>query len=338
MILKRRKLGNTSIELTSLGFGGTGIGNLYRRVSEDAAAATMNAAYIAGIRYFDTAPLYGHGLSEHRIGADLRRFPTQDIVLSSKVGWRLVPARGRETGAGHFIDAPPFCRIEDYSYDGVMRSFEDSLQRLGVDRIPILFLHDVDRRNMGERYREVFRTAMAGAYKAMLSLREQRAVDAIGVGVNEWQACEDFVRAGDFNGCLLAGRYTLLDQESLDSLLPLCKQRGVGIVLGGPYNSGILATGALDGAFYNYTPASPEIMRRVQCLEAVCKRYGVPLKAVALQFPLHHPVITSVIPGVGDPAEVEENVRLLHIDIPLDLWQEMKAENLIRSDAEISVL
>lgn len=245
-----RTLGRTGIELPVLGFGSTGLGNLYRAQTEAAAMATVEAAYAAGLRYFDTAPLYGFGLAEHRLGAALRRLPGE-VVLSTKAGWRLFPREGSAGGvSGTSFQRPaPFEPRIDYSYDGVMRSFEDSMQRLGTDRIDILLLHDCDRRNHGEGYAERFKEAMAGAYRALLALREQGAVRAIGAGLNEWQACQDFAEAGDFDCFLLAGRFTLLDQSSLDSFLPLCTERGIGIILGGPYNSGILATGAVEDAF-----------------------------------------------------------------------------------------
>ena len=331
-----RTLGRTGIALTALGFGSTGLGNLYRAQTEDAAMATVEAAYAAGIRYFDTAPLYGFGLAEHRIGAALRRLPGE-VVLSTKAGWRLFP-RGRSASAGGvshtlFQQPAPFEPRIDYSYDGVMRSFEDSIQRLGTDRIEILLLHDCDRRNHGEAYRERFAEAMAGAYRALLALRDQGAVRAIGAGLNEWEACQDFAQAGDFDCFLLAGRYTLLDQTSLDSFLPLCAERGIGIILGGPYNSGILATGAVEGAFYDYAPASPSILERTRAIERVCVRHGVPLRAAALQFPLSHQAVASVIPGARDKAEVEENLRLISLPIPTALWAELQTAGLIREAA-----
>jgi D-threo-aldose 1-dehydrogenase len=204
------------------------------------------------------------------------------------------------------------------------------LQRLGTDRVDILLLHDCDRRNHGDAYRERFGEAMNGAYRALLSLREQGAVRAIGAGLNEWEACQDFAEAGDFDCFLLAGRYTLLDQSSLDSFLPLCEQRGIGIILGGPYNSGILATGPVPGARYDYAPASPAILERTGAIEAACRRHGVPLRAAALQFPLQHPAVASVIPGARDAAEVEENLRLITLSIPYALWLELRQAGLIR--------
>lgn len=334
--------GRTGVAVTEVGLGCTGLGNLYAAQGEDAALAAVEASYAHGVRYFDAAPLYGFGLAEHRLGAALRRLgPAPGVVLSTKVGWRLVP-RGRGDGAAPpgpaealFDRAAPFRPVGDWSYDGAMRSFEDSLQRLGTDRVDILFLHDVDRRNHGEDgYKARFREAMDGAVRAMLRLREEGAVRAIGAGLNEWEACRDFAEAGDFDAFLLAGRYTLLDHAgALDGLLPLCAERGIGIVLGGPYNSGILATGPVAGARYDYAPAGAEVLERTRRIEAACARHGVPLAAAALRFPLLHPAVCSVIPGARDAAEAEANLRLHAHPIPSALWEELKREGLIRADA-----
>jgi len=335
-MLDRKTLGRAKLDLPVLGFGGTGLGNMYVAMSERSAIDTLSAAHAAGIDYFDTAPLYGHGLSERRLGCGLRLFADPDVVVSTKVGWRLRPAFGKPTGAELFRDITDFARFNDYSYDGAMRSFEDSLNRLGTDRIDILLIHDVDHRNQGDRYPEVFRQAMAGAYKAILSLREQRVVKAIGCGLNEWQACQAFAEAGDFDCFLLAGRYTLLDQESLHSFLPLCSQRGIGIILGGPYNSGILASGAVKNAWFNYAPATGEVLARVGAIEKICAAHSVPLKAAALQFPLHHPCVASVVPGMSGVAELDENLRMLNTPIPASFWLDLKSAGLMDAQAPIS--
>ncbi|MEA2782125.1 MAG: D-threo-aldose 1-dehydrogenase [Rhodospirillaceae bacterium] len=335
MTLSIRPLGNSGITLTALGLGGTALGNLYNPTSEVAAFATIRAAFDDGIRFFDTAPLYGHGLSEHRLGGAFRTAHDMSFVLSTKVGWRLFPARGADPAAGHFKEVPPFRRELDYSYDGVLRSFEDSLHRLGRDRVDIVLIHDCDRRNQGDDYPARFKESMDGAYRALLHLRDEGAVRAIGCGLNEWQACEDFARAGDFNCFLLAGRYTLLDQDSLDSFMPLCAERGIGIILGGPYNSGILASGAVEGAYYDYAPATPKILDRVRRIQAVCRRHDVPLQTAALQFPLFHPVVTTLIPGMRNPAEVVQNVAFLNHETPVAFWHELRHEKLIREDAPL---
>ena len=333
MALNRKTLGRSKLKLSVLGFGGTGLGNLYVAMSERSVIDTLSTAYAAGIRYYDTAPLYGHGLSELRLGGGLRLFADPGVIVSSKVGWRLRPAFGKPTGAGLFRDITAFARFNDYSYDGTMRSFEDSLQRLGTDRIDILMIHDVDRRNQGDRFAEVFNEAMAGAYKALLSLREQGVVKAIGCGLNEWEACQAFADAGDFDCFLLAGRYTLLEQESLKSFLPLCEKRGIGIILGGPYNSGILASGALKDAWFNYAPAPADVLAKVAAIEGICASHGVPLKAAALQFPLHHPCVASVIPGTSGAAELTENLRMLNTPIANGFWRDLKSAGLMDAQA-----
>jgi len=329
MDLQRKMLGRTGLGLSILGFGGTGLGNMYTAMSESEAIVTLDAAYAAGLRYFDTAPLYGHGLSELRLGSGLRRFAGPDLVVSTKVGWRLRPTLGGASDAGLFQNITAFSRFNDYSYDGVMRSFEDSLNRLGAERVDILLIHDVDRRNQGERLPEVFRMAMTGAYKALLSLREQGLVKAIGCGLNEWEACQQFAEAGDFDCFLLAGRYTLLEQESLKSFLPLCERRGIGIILGGPYNSGILASGAVKGAWFDYAPAGAAVLSKVAGIDGVCRHHGVPLKAAALQFPLHHPCVASVIPGTRSPDELAENLNMLRVPIPSEFWRDLRSRSLL---------
>lgn len=333
MELERKSLGRSQLELSVLGFGGTGLGNMYVAMSERDAIGTLSAAYAAGMRYYDTAPLYGHGLSELRTGSGLRLFADSGVIVSSKVGWRLRAAFGKPTDAGLFREITAFARFNDYSYDGAMRSFEDSLQRLGTDRIDILLIHDVDRRNQGDRYPQVFREAMAGAYKALLALREQGVVKAIGCGLNEWEACQAFAEAGDFDCFLLAGRYTLLEQESLRSFLPLCEKRGIGIVLGGPYNSGILASGAVKDAWFNYAPATADVLAKVRAIEAICTAHAVPLKAAALQFPLHHPCVASVIPGTSSEAQLNENLRMLDSAIPPAFWRDLKSAGLMDAHA-----
>jgi D-threo-aldose 1-dehydrogenase len=336
MAIPRKRLGRTGLTLSTFGFGGTALGNIYASMTEQESVATLDAGHAAGMRYFDTAPLYGHGLSELRLGAGLRRFADPTVAISTKVGWRLRAAHGSDIEALPFQNITAFSRYNDYSYDGAMRSFEDSMQRLGTDRIDILLIHDVDRRNQGERYPEVLRSAMAGAYRAVLALREQGLVKAIGAGLNEWEACRDFAEAGDFDCFLLAGRYTLLEQHSLANFLPLCEQRDIGIILGGPYNSGILASGAVPGAYYDYAPASQAVLEKVAAIERVCAAHRVPLKAAALQFPLHHPCVASVIPGTRTTNEVAENLAMFETTIPPALWQELKAQRLIDEAAPTS--
>ncbi len=333
----KRPLGKSGVMVTQLGFGGAPLGEIYTRLSEEQALATVDAAHSEGVTLFDTSPFYGYGLSEHRFGAVLRRKPRDSFVLSTKVG-RVFEAPGsEEIDRGQWAGTLEFKPVFDYSYDGAMRSFEQSMMRMGISRIDVLLIHDVDIWTHGSReaYELRMEEALNGAYKALYALREQGVVKAIGVGVNEVESCERFARRGDFDCFLLAGRYTLLEQVALDSFLPLCEAQNIGIMLGGPYNSGILATGAVPGAKYNYKPAPPEIMDRVSRIEAVCKRHGVPLAAAAIQFPLAHPVVASMIPGAISPEEVKRNKDLIAQPIPADLWAELKHEKLIDERAPV---
>lgn len=327
-----------SLSFTELGFGTAPIGNLYRAIGEEAAQATLQAAWDVGCRSFDTAPLYGLGLAETRLNHFLRGRPRDSYVLSTKVGrlLRVCPPE-RRTGIGKFFDTPARQEVYDYSYDGVMRSVEDSLERLGLDRIDILFCHDVDVFTHGskEAADRRIREFMDSGYRALASLRDQGVIAAIGAGLNEWEICERMAREGDFDLFLLAGRYTLLEQEALETFLPYCVGRGIGIMLGGPYNSGILATGAKPGAYYNYDPAPPHILERVARIEQVCSAHGVRLIEAALRFPLGHPAVLSVIPGAQTPQEVYRNAEIIKTRIPGALWSDLKAEGLLRPDAPV---
>lgn len=343
MQLKTRhwdRLANGGLSFTELGFGAAPLGNLYRAISEDEAHAVLTRAWDLGVRYFDTAPLYGLGLSETRLNRFLRDKPREDYVLSSKVG-RLLEACPPEqrTGIGKFFDTPTRREIYDYTYDGVMRSLEFSLERLGVDRIDILFAHDLDIFNHGsqETLDAKLSELMDGGYKALVELRDQGVIKAFGAGVNEWQPCQWMAEHGDFDLFLLAGRYTLLEQEALESFLPLATDRGIGIIIGGPYNSGVLATGPKPGAFYNYDLAPQDILDRVARIEAVCNRHEVRMVDAAFQFPLRHPAIVSVIPGGQGVAEVEANLKAATAEIPAALWAELKSEGLMRDDAPVEV-
>jgi D-threo-aldose 1-dehydrogenase len=324
------------ISFTELGFGSAPIGNLYKAISEDMAQATLNAAWDAGIRYYDTAPLYGLGLSETRLNHFLRNKKRKDYVLSTKIGRLLETCPpDQRTGIGKFFNTPNRREIFDYSYDAVMRSLEFSLERLGVDSIDIVFAHDLDIFTHGsaEKRNSYVKAFLKGGYQALTKLRDEKVIKAIGAGVNEWQVCEILAKAGDFDLFLLAGRYTLLEQEALNSFLPLCEKRGLGIVLGGPYNSGILATGAKKGAFYNYDPAPKDVLDRVRKIESVCKSHGTKLVEAALRFPLHHPSVVSVVPGAVSPQQVAMNVETLSAKIPKALWKDLKSQGLMDARA-----
>jgi D-threo-aldose 1-dehydrogenase len=328
-------LGSTGVAVTRLGFGAASLGNLYRPVDDATARATANAAWDAGLRYFDTAPYYGFGLSERRVGDVLRAHP-DDYVLSTKVGRLIVPCGKAEEKHG-FCSPMPFAPVYDYSYDAILRSFEDSLQRLGLSRIDIIYMHDIGQVTHGKRHKELFKIAMDGGYKAMDRLREQGLVKAIGLGVNEYEVCEEAMAYGDFDCFLLAGRYTLLEQGALESFFPACAKKGISIVIGGPYNSGILAVGtkSKQAVTYNYESAPPEIIEKTRRIEDCCDRYKVPLAAAALQFPLGHPVVASVIPGLGNPERVTKTVALMETKIPAALWQELKESGLLHPQAPL---
>ncbi|HEX8667553.1 MAG TPA: aldo/keto reductase [Allosphingosinicella sp.] len=325
-----------ALSFSTLGFGAAPIGNMHRRLEEEEAAATVESAWAAGMRYFDTAPLYGHGLSERRVGAALREKPRDEFVVSTKVGRLLEPCAPGEEEAGIYKETPQVRVRFAYSYDAVMRSFEESLSRLGLGRIDILYVHDVDALTHGNdeaadaRIGELLDT---GGWRALDELRSTGAVAAIGAGVNTVRACERLLELADPDIFLLAGRYTLLDQSAAVRLLPACVERGVAVVLGGPYNSGILATGPVPGAWYDYEAAPEPILARARRLQEVCERHDVPLARAALHFPLSHPAIVSVIPGSQTRAEVERNVATFTDPPPAALWRELAGEGLITSEA-----
>lgn len=315
--------------VTTLGFGAAGIGNLYRTVSDANAADALAAAFAAGIGYVDTAPHYGQGLSERRVGTALH----DGILVSSKVGRVLepipVPPLGTERHG--FVDGDPFEPHYDYSYDGVMRSFGDSLKRLGRDHLDIALVHDLGRATHGDAADGHMRAFLDGGYRALAELQSSGQVSAIGLGVNECQVAADVMRHADIDTVLLAGRYTLLEQASLDAFLPDCQRRGVSIILGGPFNSGIL----VGDIHYNYDVAPPEVVARVRALQAVCDAHEVALAAAALQFPLAHPAVACVIPGMVSRAQVETNMALFRTPIPPALWDDLKNEGLLHAQAPV---
>ncbi len=339
MTLKTRhwdRIANGGLSFTELGFGTAPLGNLYRAISDEEADRILALAWDNGVRYYDTAPLYGFGLAETRLNRFLRNKPRDEYVLSTKVG-RLLKASSPESrdGIGKWFDVPARKEIYDYSYDGVLRSVEFSLERLGVSRIDILYAHDIDLANQGsqqvldEKYDEL----MSGGYRALSELRDQGVITAFGAGVNEWQPCQALAERGDFDLFLLAGRYTLLEQEALESFLPLCETRNIGIIIGGPYNSGILATGPKPGAYFDYEIAPQHILDKVSKIQDICQAHGVKMPDAAFQFPLSHPCVLSVIPGGQGVDEMAANIAAANVDIPSALWQELKANGLMRTDA-----
>jgi D-threo-aldose 1-dehydrogenase len=322
-----------ALSLGALGLGSAPLGNMNRVLSEDEADATLEAAWKSGIRYFDTAPLYGHGLAEKRIGRVLAK--RSDYVLSTKVGRLLEPCPPGEEGAGIFLNVPHVKVRYDYSYDAVIRSFEDSKKRLGIERIDILFVHDVDGFTHGGRAQSEARIRElidAGGWRALSELRASGQVKAIGAGVNEWEPCARLLELVDPDIFLLAGRYTLLDQCSM-GFMESCTKNGVGVVIGGPFNSGVLA----GKPSYNYSAVPDEIRSKVRALDGVCHAHGVPLPAAALQFVLGHPAVVSVIPGAQTTNEVASNTKLLAHKIPSGLWSELQDKKLIDARAPIPV-
>lgn len=337
-LIASRPLPRCALQLSELGFGAAPLGNLYRPMAEAVARDTLQAAVDAGLRYVDTAPYYGFGLSERRVGDVLRG--QAGVAVSSKVGRLLQPLPGHSGEAERhgFCSPLPFTPVYDYSYDGVMRSWEASLQRLGLARIDILYVHDIGRFTHGTGHAATFSALTeGGGFRALEYLRAEGAITAFGLGVNEWPVCLEAMQHADLDVVLLAGRYTLLDQSALDRFLPACLERGVRVVVGGVYNSGILAAGTRSGAplHYDYAPASGEVVERVRCLEAVCEAHGVPLAAAALQFPLAHPAVVSVIPGLDSVQRVAQTLELYRTAIPSCFWQELRRQDLLRQDAPV---
>jgi D-threo-aldose 1-dehydrogenase len=332
---ERRDLGRTGLTVSRLGLGGASIGGLFEEVRDEDAIATIDRAWELGIRYFDTAPLYGYGQSERRMGLGLGDRPRDAFVLSTKVGRLVRPTDGIPAGAdvdrqaldGHedafYAGTGPVRLIFDYSAGGVTRSIEESLERLGLDRIDIALIHDPD---------DHWADAIGGAYPALHRLREQGVVGAIGAGMNQSAMLARFAREGDFDVFMLAGRYTILDQEGLSELLPLCLEKGIAVIAAGVMNSGILANPAPGGRF-NYVPASAAVVDKARRLEASCARHGVPLKAAAVQFPLAHPAVAAVVAGVRRIDHLEEYPGLLRMSIPAALWDDLRTDGLIPPNA-----
>ena len=319
--------------LTRLGLGGTGLGDMYHTTSDEAASATVDAAWEAGIRYFDTAPHYGAGLSEHRFGQALRRRPRDDYTLSTKVGRLLAPSQVGEIAAP-FVSALPFRRVIDYTSDGVRRAVEDSLQRLAVGHIDIVYVHDLspDQFSRAE-FEHYFRIAAGpnGAFEGLLKLREEGAIKGWGMGVNTVEPCLRALQASDPDIFLLAGRYTLMETTALSELFPLCAARGAGVVLGGPFNSGFLA----GGDHYDYVPANADKHAQRERLRRVAARHGVDLAAAALQFGAAHPVVAATIPGASSAQHLRRNATLMAIGIPAAFWSDLLSEDLLPPDAPL---
>lgn len=324
----RRSLPRVPLAVPTLGFGAAAIGSLYSEVSDEVAETAVQEAYRLGIRFFDTAPFYGYGLSEQRLGHALGSFPAHDVVISTKVGRLIVSdTEGQRANDGFAVNGRH--AIFDYSRPGVMRSFESSLRRLRRDSVDILLLHDVGRETHGQRHEEMLKQALDEALPAMAELRAGGACRAIGIGVNEPAACLEIMRRFDIDCILLAGRYTLLEQEASVAVLTEAMGHGIGVLVGGPFNSGLLAAPEAPGATYNYRPVDDRTLERARRIYAVCAAEGVDVGAAALQFPLAHPAVVSVIAGMRSTAEVTRAVDRSHAQIPPTLWHELREAGLL---------
>lgn len=336
--LPRRRIGRTDLTVTALGFGAAPLGNLYREVADHDAATALEAALDAGIGYFDTAPYYGFGLSEQRVGEALQH--RSDVVLSTKAGRLLEPSEWVDVSADRhgFVSPMRFEPVFDYTREGILRSYQESLERLRQSRLDILLVHDIGRLTHGERDSHYRRQLLqGGGLETLQQLRADQAVSAIGLGVNEVDVCVELMKRADFDVILLAGRYTLLEQGALDELLPRCVDAGTSVVIGGPFNSGVLAVGSAANAAtrYDYAPAPAAVRSRVRELESVCARHSVPLRAAALQFPLAHPAVSAVIPGFASAAEVNAGAAAFGFPITDALWSDLRDQGLLHPHAPL---
>jgi D-threo-aldose 1-dehydrogenase len=331
MQFETRPVGRTTLRLTTMGLGCATLGGIHEPVNDSDARMVVFDAYDSGIRYFDTAPFYGYGKSEHIVGDVLRM--KDGYVLSSKVGRLLRPRRAPQATTDNWKQPFPFEGVFDYTYDGVMRSFEDSLQRLGLSRIDILYIHSLDTYDQGseEKRDAAFRTAMEGAYPALDKLRSSGAVKAIGLGINEALPIKDAMRFGQWDVFLLAGRYTLLEQEPLHDVFPAVAEHGASLVIGGPFNSGVL----VGRDTWNYSRAPETVMARVKKIAAICDSHNVPLAAAALRFLLAHPLVASVVPGPRTTTELNEILEWWETPIPAALWSDLKAAGVLDASAPV---
>ncbi|WP_122157578.1 aldo/keto reductase [Paraburkholderia sp.] len=335
-VVKRRRIGRRDLQVSGLGLGTAPLGGLYHDLTEEQALATVAAAWDAGVRFFDTAPHYGHTKAEHRLGDALRRYPRDQYVLSTKAGRRFVPRTTPYDGSEGWQDPLPFEAIFDYTHDSILRSFEDSQQRLGIVEIDILLIHDIGRVTHGDKNPVYWKQLTeGGGFRALDELRSAGVVKAVGLGVNEGAAVLEMMADFDIDCALLAGRYTLLEQATLDDLLPACEARGVSILLGGAFNSGILARGVQGDLKFNYGAAPKEVIERVARLEAVCRAHDVPLAAAALQFPYAHPAVATVLTGARSVEELRENVASFDRPIPAELWTALRDEGLLDPRAAV---
>jgi len=328
--MQKRKLGNTNIHLSSLGFGAAPIGDLFENLDERSCYDILENAFNSNFNLFDTSPFYGNGLSEHRTGNFLKTVEEESYFLSTKVGRYLTPEKNQKIDRGAWAGGLNFKLNLDYSYDGVMRSFEQSLLRLAVSKIDICLIHDVDKFTFGNEVDYYFKLAMNGAYKAIQKLKEEKVIKAIGVGLNDADICAKFANEGDFDCMVLAGRYSLLEHESaLNDFFPIVDKKNIGIILAGVFNSGILAKGIGDNITYNYDKIPNHIREKYIIVSEVCDRYNVPVPAAALQFSYANKLISSMILGMDRAEQIKQNISFFNHSIPDDLWKELIEKKII---------
>ena len=324
--MEQRQIGQTNLKVDILGLGCAPLGGNFADLSYEQGVELVNAAFDAGISYFDTAPWYGFGRSERVVGDSLRN---RDFIISSKVGRILKPGAVNVPMDYGMINPMPFHPVYDYTYDGIMRAYEDSLQRLGLERIDVLLVHDIGKFQHGKENTKHFKNLEDSGYKALSELRESKSVEAIGLGVNETQICLDAFEIGAWDVFLLAGRYTLLEQTALDKLFPACVKRGTSIICGGPFNSGVL----VGREMWNYAKAPRDVVEKAKGLNIVAKEFKIPLAAAALQFPQANKLVSSVIPGPRSKEEFLEIIKWQKLEIPSEFWEVLKDRALLRKDA-----
>jgi len=334
-MIKKNILGKTGIEVSAIGFGGAPLGDLFEILDDQVCYDTLKNSYKNGINFFDTSPFYGFGLSEHRIGNYLKSIRREDFILCTKVGRYMTPEDPAKINRGIFKGGLNFSPNLDYSYDGVMKSFEQSLFRLGLSEIDICLIHDVDKWTHGEDVKIRFKEAMNGAYKALEKLRSEKVLKAIGVGLNESDMCARFAEAGDFDCMVLAGRYTLLEQGALDVFFPLALKKNIGIILAGVFNSGILIKGVNPNSTYNYAKIPNYIEKKYFEIDKICKEFNVPIGAAALQFCSANSLVSTMILGMDHPIQINENISLLNYKISNEFWLKLVEKKLIDSRSPV---
>ncbi|HEV7612413.1 MAG TPA: aldo/keto reductase [Steroidobacteraceae bacterium] len=330
LLSRRRRIGSTLLELPAFGLGTAHLGELYSKVDEQDARATLDTAWSSGIRYYDTAPWYGRGLSDHRVGGFLRTKPRSEFYLTTKLGRTLRRPKNPLTfDRSPWVGGLNFDVKFDYSYDGFMRSYEQALQRMGIDTVDALLVHDLDEAQHGERYKDHLAALVESGMRALEELKASGDIKAVGMGINTGHALETTAAMVELDFVLVAMPYTLLDQSSLHTGLAACAARGISVIIGAPFASGILATGPGDNARYSYSAAPAEVQAKVAALQAVCREHGVSLSAAALQFPLAHPSVVSIIPGAVRSSEITQNIAALSSAVPEAFWTALKSKGLI---------